>query len=344
MRFFLCEASLRPRVKPLASLLASARARTWRLAPVLVAALISGCASIPPTAGMDARDPFEKVNRNVYAFNDAIDTHALRPVAEVYEKYVPRPVQSCIHNFFGNLSDVPTAINEFLQGKAGNGFSDLCRVAINTTVGVLGCFDVARTMGLAKHDEDFGQTLGAWGVAPGPYLVLPLLGPSTVRDGLARVADNRIQPQRFIRDNATYYSLYGVDLVDIRVSLLPASRLIDQSGLDPYSATRDAYLQRRRNLVFDGNPPDEPERAPPKYEDDDSAPATPSKGDASSGAQSPAGASDAPKPEPNKPDPTTPDATRPAPGKPEDNKSESAKSEQNTAGAGRPEPKTPLAQ
>ncbi len=222
--------SLLVRVTAPALLLASTPLRTWRLAPALVAVLVvSACASIPPTAGTDARDPYEKVNRNVYAFNDAIDTHALRPVAEAYEKHVPQPVQSCIRNFFGNLADVPTALNEFLQGKFGNGVSDLCRVAINTTVGVLGCFDVARTMGLAKHDEDFGQTLGAWGVAPGPYLVLPLLGSSTVRDGLGRIADYRVQPQRAIKDDATYYSLSGVDLVDTRALLLPASRLIDQS-------------------------------------------------------------------------------------------------------------------
>ncbi len=332
MRFFFCEdGSLLALVRPPASPPAFARARTWRLAPVLVAALASGCASIPPTAGTDARDPLEKINRNVYAFNDAVDSHALRPVAEVYEKYVPRPVQSCIRNFFGNLSDVPTALNEFLQGKVGNGVGDVCRVAINTTVGLFGCFDVAGNMGLAKHDEDFGQTLGAWGVPPGPYLVLPLLGSSTVRDGLGRVADFRVQPQRAVKDEATYYSLSAVGLVDTRAMFLPASRLIDQSGLDPYGATRDAYLQRRRNLVFDGNPPDEPERAPPKYDDDDAAPATPPRGDTSGGAQSPAGAIDAPKPETNKPDPKAPGATAPAPIKPEDNESEPAK-----AGAGKP--------
>lgn len=243
----------------------------------LMAAAAAGCATVPGDAGKDSRDPFERVNRHVFEFNERLDRYALRPVAEFYSRTVPQPVQDCVSNFFGNLNDVPTALNNFLQGKVVDGVSDICRVAINTTVGVLGCFDMASKMALEKHREDFGQTLGRWGLSTGPYLVLPFLGPNDVRDSFGLIADIYSHPRQLIEPDAARYQLEAAELVDLRVSLLPATRLVEQSGLDKYRATRDVYLQRRRNAVFDGNPPDDDDaQAPrPKYDIDaaDEAPA-----------------------------------------------------------------------
>lgn len=232
---------------------------------VAAAALLTGCATTRETARDVAGsvrsqfgkyDPFEPVNRVVYQFNDKVDKAVIKPIAEGYKAVLPDRVRYCVSNVFGNIGDLPVSLNNFLQGKFKEGGSDLCRVAINSTIGVLGCFDVAAKWGFEKHNEDFGQTLGRWGAPTGPYIVLPLLGPSTLRDAAALFAvDARIDPTRYINDIPVRNQLYGARLVDKRAQLLDTTNLLEDAALDPYVFIRDAYLTRRRSLVYDGNPP-----------------------------------------------------------------------------------------
>jgi phospholipid-binding lipoprotein MlaA len=244
--------------------------RLLRGALLATAALAAaGCATVPPDAGSNPADPWERYNRHMNEFNDRVDRALLKPVAQGYADYVPRPVRDCVGNMFANLNDVPVALNNLLQGKPALAASDVCRVVINSTIGLLGCFDVASRMGLERHDEDFGQTLGRWGAGPGPYFVWPLLGPSTVRDSVGRVAGFYTDPLDYVERVRVRNSLSGTRLIDTRASLLPAERVIDGAALDRYQFIRDAYLQRRRNNVYDGNPPrlrdpyDEEEDEPP---------------------------------------------------------------------------------
>ncbi len=221
-------------------------------------ALVTGCATTQEalervrTAG-SRFDPIEPVNRVVYSINDRIDKAVVKPVAEGYKAILPTQVRYCVSNVFGNIGDVPTSINNFLQGKIKEGGSDLCRVGVNTTVGLLGCFDVASKWGFEKHNEDFGQTLGHWGLQTGPYIVLPLLGPSTLRDATALLVDSRIDPVRYINDIPVRNISYGVRLIDRRAQLLDTTNFLEDAALDPYVFVRDAYLARRRSLVDDGN-------------------------------------------------------------------------------------------
>ncbi len=219
---------------------------------------LGGCASVPGPP--DERDPFESFNRAVYAFNDAADREVFRPIATDYRDHVPRPVRTGISNFFGNLQDVIVLVNDLLQLKIEQGMSDFGRIVYNTTFGLLGIIDVATPMGLPKHDEDFGQTLGYWGVPAGPYLVLPFLGPSSARDTVGLVGDIYVHPmfQGLITDEAVSWGAVGLRYIDLRAQLLGATRVVDEAALDPYAFVRDAYLQRRRNLVYDGNPPPDP--------------------------------------------------------------------------------------
>lgn len=210
----------------------------------------SGCA----TSG-NSKDPIEGFNRVVFAFNDGLDTLALRPVAKLYDAALPKPVQQGISNFFGNLDDVFTGVNNVLQGKPTEGASDIARVLINSTVGVLGIFDWATDMGLEKHDEDFGQTFGRWGVGSGPYLVLPLFGPKSLRDATGYVLDSQADPVGNIADVSTRNAASGLRLISKRAQFLPADKVIDEAALDKYAYLRDAYLQRRLSAVHDGNPP-----------------------------------------------------------------------------------------
>lgn len=236
------------------------------LVAIAIASLAGACATIPPEAGSNPVDPLERMNRHVFEFNDRVDRALLKPIAQGYVAVVPEPVRGCVSNFFANLGDVSNAANNLLQGKPVEAVSDICRIAINTTVGVLGCFDVASKMGLEKHNEDFGQTLGRWGLGSGAYLVLPLLGPSSVRDTVGRVPDAYVDPANAAGDDASArITLFALRTIDLRARLLDAGRLLEAAALDKYQFTRDAYLQRRRNLVFDGNPPRE-------KEDDDEAP------------------------------------------------------------------------
>jgi phospholipid-binding lipoprotein MlaA len=232
------------------------------VAALLVAWLVSGCAATSDRA--DAYDPWEGLNRKTFAFNDALDKAVMKPLAQGYQKVTPGFMQEGVNNFFGNLDDVGTSLNNFLQGKATEGASDAGRFVVNTVLGVFGLWDVATPLGLEKHDEDFGQTLGAWGVAPGPYFVIPLLGPSTARDAPARFVDPQwfVWP-RAVDNEALYWSIWGFDKVRIRANLLKAEKVIDEASLDKYSFIRDAWWQRRRNQVYDGSPPREKDEEEP---------------------------------------------------------------------------------
>ncbi len=243
--------------------------RTAALAALV--ALTGGCATtIPPNAGSNPIDPFERYNRHMSEFNERVDRAVIKPVAQAYVDYVPSPVRDCVGNIFSNIGDVPNALNNLLQGKPREAVSDICRVVINTTVGVLGCFDVASKAGLDKSDEDFGQTLGRWGAGPGPYFVWPFLGPSTIRDSFGRVVGFYTDPVDYVESVRLRNSMYAVRFIDFRASLFPAERVIEGAALDKYLFIRDAYLQRRRNLIYDGNPPRERE----PEDEDEQKPAT----------------------------------------------------------------------
>lgn len=216
--------------------------------------IVAGCAT---GTNANPADPLEPLNRQVYRFNNAVDDALLRPAATVYVKVLPSPVRSGVNNFFGNLSDVWSFANSVAQLKLQDSAQTFMRVNVNTVFGLGGILDVATELGIDRHNEDFGQTLGHWGVPPGPYLVLPLLGPSTLRDTAALPVDVNGDLVNHIADVAVRNSMYALRLVDIRASLLRVGQLLDDAALDRYSFTRDAFLQRRRSEIDDGNPPDE---------------------------------------------------------------------------------------
>lgn len=232
-----------------------AAARTGRYARMGLAlacgALLAGCASVPhPTPD----DPWESYNRSMYTVNDAIDRAVLKPIATGYQTVTPKPVRTCVHNMFSNLGDVWSAINSFIQGRGHDFVNTFGRVLFNTTMGLGGCIDVASMNGARRIPNDFGVTLGVWGIGPGPYVVLPLLGPSTARDsvGTAVSLASPISPTAFIfaiDDVPVRNSIVGLYIVDTRANLLDADKLVDQIALDKYSFIRDAYLQRRRAMV-----------------------------------------------------------------------------------------------
>ena len=228
------------------------------LAALLAAAALVGCASNP-------RDPLEPMNRKVYAFNDAVDRAVLKPVATAYRDTVPSPVRTGVTHFFSNLGDAWSAINAFLQLKAEAGLRNTMRFSINTFFGLAGLLDIATEAGIEPQHEDFGQTLARWGVGSGPYVVLPLLGPSTLRDTAALPLDMKAAGYAFRHDPQTLYATTGLRLVNGRARALGVSNVIGDAALDPYLFVRDAYLQRRLNQVHDGDPPDNGGR----YEDDE---------------------------------------------------------------------------
>jgi len=237
-----------------------------RLLAPLAILLLSGCSS---TSGYhNPKDPLEPLNRSVYKFNDALDRAIVKPVAKGYVAVVPAPGRTMVNNFFSNLDDVLVTLNDILQLKLVQATSDFGRILINTTLGAGGLADAATATGFEKHNEDFGQTLGYWGIGSGAYLMLPFLGPSSVRDGIGLYADTLTSPTiklKPIQRNQTTLA----DGVRKRSNLLENEQLLDTAGLDRYSFIRDAYLSHRRSLVYDGNPPRE------KYEDeeeDDNAP------------------------------------------------------------------------
>ena len=221
---------------------------------VLMLFSLAGCAT---TGEGDPRDPFEGWNRGVYKFNDKFDDYLARPVAETYEDWVPREVRDRVRNFFSNLADPFIGVNNMLQGKLTEGVEDWWRFLLNTTVGLVGIHDVATDFGLEKHNEDFGQTFGRWGAGTGPYLVLPIFGSSNLRDGAGLVADIYTDPLTEVRPIDLRTSVVATRAVQARADLLGASRVLGEAALDRYVFQRDAYLQRRRSLVYDGRPPRE---------------------------------------------------------------------------------------
>lgn len=229
---------------------------------------VTGGVKLSHLTTYDPKDPLQAYNRVMFAFNEKADQYALKPVAKAYRFITPKPVQFVVGNFFSNLGDLWTGFNNLLQGKGKAAASDTARFFVNSTLGFLGFADVATELGLEKHNEDFGQTLGWWGVPSGPYFVIPLLGPSTIRDAASRPVDTYGQPYMWQDGHdALKWSLWTVDKVHTRASLLDAENALNDAALDKYTLMRDGWLARRRNQVYDGDPPDEDDAADP-YGDD----------------------------------------------------------------------------
>lgn len=243
------------------------------LGAAAVVALGAGCATTgasstgaastaaTPPAPVSKVDPWERWNRKVYAFNDQLDEAVVKPVAQAYQKVLPRIVRTGIDHFFSNIADAWSAANHYLQGKGQAGTEMGVRFAVNTFIGLGGVLDPASEMGLERRSEDFGQTLGVWGFGPGPYIVLPLLGSSNVRDATAFPVDRLVSASSLTGDTPSAIGVTTLEVVNTRAKLLSAGGLLDQVALDKYSFLRDAYLARRRSQLFDGNPPPEPEDA-----------------------------------------------------------------------------------
>lgn len=214
--------------------------------------LVSGCA----TTGSNPADPYEEYNRSVWKFNRGLDNAILKPIAKGYKAVTPDPVETGVSNFFSNIGEITTIINDLLQGKLGKAGKDTGRFLINSTLGLAGILDPATEMGLEKEEEDFGQTLATWGVDSGPFLMLPFLGPSTARDGLGTIVDAAAfyTPYDDLNDEQTEWALRSLDFVQTRASLLPLEEQLE-AALDEYLLVRDAYLQRREFLIHDGSPP-----------------------------------------------------------------------------------------
>lgn len=259
---------------------ASTVAPAWRAALLLCAATLGGCAS---TAKRQPGDPFEPANRDVWALNQGLDRAVLRPAATVYTENTPTWVQNCVSNFFANLSSPRNILHSLLQGKPGEAGQETLRFALNTTLGLGGLFDPAADANLPRANEDLGQTLGVWGVPPGPFLMVPLLGPSTLRDLPSSIVDRLTEPLFWYSggSNARWGSL-TLSVLDTRARLLPLDATLAKA-YDPYGFVRDAFLQRRLYLVYDGNPPEQllddpmedfgdegdiPGDAPPESDDD----------------------------------------------------------------------------
>jgi len=230
----------------------------WQRLCCVTLVVLSGCATVQTP---DARDPWESMNRSVFSFNDKLDRIVLKPVATVYRDVVPSFARKGVHNFFGNLSDVWSAVNNALAGRKQETGDSISRVFVNTTLGVLGLFDVATDLKIERHKADFGTTLARWGVKPGPYVVLPLLGPATLREVAALPVDYRANLTNQFSEAATRDTLTLLNLVDTRATYLGASKAVEGAALDSYSFIRDVYLQRQRYLQYDGNPPDEQQPA-----------------------------------------------------------------------------------
>ncbi|MCW8956309.1 MAG: VacJ family lipoprotein [Gammaproteobacteria bacterium] len=226
----------------------------------------TGCATLDGPA--DPNDPFESYNRAIYKFNDTFDAYLLKPVAQGYDAITPAPVQKGVSNFFSNLDDVLVIVNDLFQLKFQQAASDTGRFLINSTLGLFGLIDWASDMGLEKHNEDFGQSLGYWGVPSGPYFILPFFGPKTIRDTAGFAVDESYfdpiykevengYPVSSRHNDTAVWSMTVIKAVDIRANLLKGEKVLDEAALDPYVFLREAYLQRRQNLVYDGHPPQE---------------------------------------------------------------------------------------
>ena len=232
--------------------------RMGRMPPALKRCLLlvlllplAACATLPEGSERDPRDPFERFNRSVYVVNDALDVAIAKPVAKGYVKVTPQPIRTGVANFFTNLAYPATVVNSLLQGKFRQFANDTGRLVVNTTIGIGGLFDPATQMGLNLNNEDFGQTLGRWGIPAGPYLMRPIFGPSTVRDFSGDIADTWFDPKTYVQSTALRLGLVVQELVHDRAELL-AAESVQESAFDPYSFIRGAYLQRREYLVKDG--------------------------------------------------------------------------------------------
>jgi phospholipid-binding lipoprotein MlaA len=238
------------------------RKNTQSLLCALIMALavaLSGCATQIPAAPKEERspaDPWEPLNRRISAFNDNVDRFTFKPLAKGYEKVIPGPVRKGINNFSKNLLGPLFIVNNFLQGKFKRGFSETGRFLANTTLGLGGFFDAGKQMGMETYREDFGQTLAAWGVPNGPYVVVPILGPRTLRDATMIPLNFAADPTFYIEEDSTRWGLYLVRAVDLRANLFTAEALIEDS-FDRYLAVRESYLQNREFLIYDGNPPED---------------------------------------------------------------------------------------
>lgn len=275
---------------------ASRRGTWWMLlAGVAFSLLLQGCATGP---GATARDPFEPMNRATTKFNDVLDAAVLKPAATAYQTVAPPLVRTGVSNFFNNISDVWSLLNTVAQLKPREALDNALRVAVNTTVGLLGVVDVASDLNIERHPEDFGQTLGRWGVPAGPYLVLPFFGPSTVRDAAAFGVETNWDIVYNVKDVPTRNSLVVLRTLNTRANLLRAGNVLDEAALDKYTFLRDVYLQKRRSDIFDGNPPEEQPSNQPDEQPDTTGPdySKPDTKPASAGAApAPAGAASQPK-------------------------------------------------
>jgi phospholipid-binding lipoprotein MlaA len=223
------------------------RTKFLTLITICLITLLTGCASV------DNKDPLEGFNRGVYKFNDVSDKAVFKPIAGAYKAVMPTPVRSGVSNFFANLKTFVTTINQVLQFKFNKAAESAGRFVINSTIGIAGLFDVASKQGIPQYKEDFGQTLGYWGVGNGAYLMLPFFGPSTLRDTGGLIADSMtVDPIAYVDDPRARNIIIGTKFIDTRAQLLPGSDLLDEAALDPYTFMRDAYLQRRANQVADG--------------------------------------------------------------------------------------------
>ena len=225
-----------------------------RLIAATALALLAGCAATPSKV-----DPLEPMNRALYKVHDVLDTNIVKPVAEGYTTVVPKFMRTGFANVFNNIDDLFSAVNGLLQGKPDKAGNDLGRVLINTFFGMGGLIDIASDAGIERGNEDFGQTFAVWGIPQGPYLFIPLFGPTTVRDGAGVIVRIAVGPVGYINDVALRNSIYGVGYVDLRSQVLESGSIVDTAALDRYIFIRNAYLQRRRYLTFDGKPPPEPE-------------------------------------------------------------------------------------
>jgi phospholipid-binding lipoprotein MlaA len=224
---------------------------------LVVFTLLSACSTAPKlddSKVVDNSDPFESTNRSIYSFNEGLDRHLLRPVASTYVDITPQPFRTGVTNFFNNVRYINVIVNSSLQGKIDQGFSDFFRFVFNSTLGIGGLFDVATPMGLEAHKEDLGQTFAVWGSSQGPYLTLPALGPNTVRDTPDLVSSYFLNPISYLAGVIAWPATF-LYIVNTRANFLDASDFRDSAALDPYSFTREAYLQSRRRLIYDGNPP-----------------------------------------------------------------------------------------
>ncbi|MFW9612206.1 MAG: VacJ family lipoprotein [Fluviibacter sp.] len=202
------------------------------------------------------RDPWEGFNRGVFAFNEGVDGVVIKPIAQGYEFIIPEPIRILVTNVFSNLGDVVIGINDLLQGRGEQAFNSFGRVVINTTLGFGGLFDVAGNAGWYKNDNDFGVTFARWGAPSGPFLMLPIVGPSNVRDTFGWAANVAASPLTFVvKDPTAYYTAWGVNFINTRANLFPAEKIIEEAATDRYSYLRDAFMQNRLNLIYDGEPP-----------------------------------------------------------------------------------------